>query len=38
MLILKQHLNHCVKAAFINNSGEEKIDEVMDILEKLIGK
>lgn len=38
MLILKQHLNHCVKAAFINNSGEEKIDEVMDILEKLIGR
>ncbi|MCX7884199.1 MAG: metal-sensing transcriptional repressor [Caloramator sp.] len=38
MLILKQHLNHCVKTAFINNSGEEKIDEVMDILEKLIGK
>ncbi|QCX33328.1 metal-sensing transcriptional repressor [Caloramator sp. E03] len=38
MLILKQHLNHCVKAAFISNSGEEKIDEVMDILEKLIGR
>ncbi|SKA92902.1 DNA-binding transcriptional regulator, FrmR family [Caloramator quimbayensis] len=38
MLILKQHLNYCVKAAFKSNSGEEKIDEVMDILEKLIGK
>lgn len=38
MLILKQHLNHCVKSAFLHNTGEEKIDEVMDILEKLIGK
>lgn len=34
MLILKQHLNHCVKEAFLNNSGEEKIDEIMDILDK----
>ena len=36
MLILKQHLNHCVKDAFINNTGEEKVDEIMEILTKLI--
>ncbi|WP_163192959.1 metal-sensing transcriptional repressor [Clostridium thermarum] len=38
MLILKQHLNHCVKNAFIHDSGEEKMEEVMGILEKLIDK
>jgi DNA-binding FrmR family transcriptional regulator len=36
MLILKQHLNHCVKDAFVNNSGDEKIDEIMDLLSKLM--
>ncbi|MCT8978607.1 metal-sensing transcriptional repressor [Clostridium sp. CX1] len=36
MLILKQHLNHCVKDAFIHNSGEEKVDEIMDLLSKLM--
>jgi len=36
MLILKQHLNHCVKDAFINNTGEEKVDEIMELLTKLI--
>ncbi|WP_097025709.1 metal-sensing transcriptional repressor [Clostridium peptidivorans] len=38
ILILKQHLNHCVKHAFIHDSGEEKVDEIMGILEKLIQK
>lgn len=38
MLILKQHLNHCVKDAFINNTGEEKVEEVINVLEKLIEK
>ncbi|EYE87648.1 hypothetical protein Q428_12090 [Fervidicella metallireducens AeB] len=38
MLILKQHLNHCVKDAFINNTGEEKVEEVISVLEKLIEK
>ncbi|MPQ43516.1 metal-sensing transcriptional repressor [Clostridium tarantellae] len=38
LLILKQHLNHCVKDAFINNCGEEKINEVMETLEKIISK
>ncbi|GAA0176782.1 metal-sensing transcriptional repressor [Clostridium sediminicola] len=35
-LILKQHINHCVKDAFLNDSGEEKVDEVMKLLDKLI--
>lgn len=38
MLILKQHLNHCVKDAFLHDTGEEKVDEIMDILSKLIEK
>lgn len=36
MLILKQHLNHCVKDALINNTGEEKVDEIIELLTKLI--
>lgn len=38
MLILKQHLNHCVKDAFLHESGEEKVDEVMNVLDKILGK
>lgn len=38
MLILKQHLNHCVKDAFINNTGEEKVDEILGLLSKLMDK
>ncbi|MBE6067658.1 MAG: metal-sensing transcriptional repressor [Clostridium lundense] len=38
MLILKQHLNHCVKHAFMNDNGEEKVDEIIGVLEKLIQK
>jgi len=38
MLILKQHLNHCVREAFLNDEGEEKIDEIMKVLTKLMGK
>jgi len=38
MLILKQHLNHCVKDAFLNQTGEEKVDEIMGLLDKLISK
>ncbi|MCJ7688871.1 MAG: metal-sensing transcriptional repressor [Clostridiaceae bacterium] len=37
MLILKQHLNHCVKDAFMNNTGEDKVDEIIELLTKLIG-
>lgn len=36
ILILKQHLNHCVKDAFINNTGKEKVDEIIDLLSKLM--
>ncbi|KGM97213.1 copper-sensing transcriptional repressor CsoR [Clostridium novyi A str. 4552] len=35
-MILKQHLNHCVKDAFLNNKGEEKVDEIMSVLNKLM--
>lgn len=38
MLILKQHLNHCVKEAFLNNNGDEKINEIIDLLTKLTDK
>ncbi len=38
MLILKQHMNHCVKDAFLHDTGEEKVDEIMGILEKLLEK
>lgn len=38
MLVLKQHINHCVKDAFLHNTGEEKVDEIMDVLDKLIGR
>ena len=36
LLILKQHLNHCVKDAFIKDSGDKKVDEVIDLLSKLL--
>lgn len=32
--ILKSHMNCCVKEAFETGKGEEKIDEVMKIIEK----
>ena len=38
LLILKQHLNHCVKQAVINGESDEKIDEIMTILEKARSK
>ncbi|QGU95992.1 metal-sensing transcriptional repressor [Clostridium bovifaecis] len=38
ILILKQHIHHCVKDAVRQDSGEEKIDEIISILEKLIQK
>ncbi len=36
ILILEQHLTHCVKAACLENKGEEKIAEIMKTLEKLL--
>lgn len=38
LLILKQHINHCVKDACKSNNGEEKINEIITILEKIIDK
>ncbi|KEI04197.1 metal-sensing transcriptional repressor [Clostridium botulinum] len=35
-MILKQHLNHCVKDAFLHDKGEEKVDEIMSVLIKLM--
>lgn len=38
LLILKQHLTHCVKDACLNNNGEEKMEEIITIIEKLMNK
>lgn len=38
MLILKQHMHHCVKDAVQQGNADEKIDEIIGILEKLIQK
>ena len=38
LLIIKQHMNHCVKEAFRSDNGDEKMDEVMNLLSKIIGK
>jgi len=34
--VLKAHLQHCVKDSFVNNDQDEKLDEVMNIINKLI--
>ena len=38
LLILKQHLSHCVKAAVLSDNGEEKIDEIIGLLSKIMDK
>jgi DNA-binding FrmR family transcriptional regulator len=38
LLILKQHMNHCVADAFKNDNGSEKIDEIIELLSKIAGK
>lgn len=38
MLILKQHIHHCVKNAVKQDNGEEKIDEIIEILSKITDK
>lgn len=38
MMILKQHLHHCVKDAFDQDKGDEKIEEIIDLLSKIIDK
>ena len=36
ILILKQHLDHCVKEACCNNDADEKMAEIVKILEKVM--
>jgi CsoR family transcriptional regulator, copper-sensing transcriptional repressor len=36
MVVLKQHMNTCVKDAIRTNNGAEKIDEITMILEKYL--
>ena len=36
VLILKQHIEHCVTAAVESDNSEEKMDEIMKILERII--
>ena len=33
--ILKAHMNHCVKEAFEQGNGEEKVEEIINILKKM---
>lgn len=38
LLILKQHLDCCVTQACLNGGSEEKINEIITVLERAIGK
>lgn len=38
LLVLEQHLNHCVKEAFANDSSNEKINEILNIISRISGK
>lgn len=38
LMILKRHLNHCVKDACNNNNADEKMNEMISILEKIMNK
>lgn len=38
LLILKQHMHHCVLEAAEQGQGSEKIDEMIDILSKIMDK
>jgi len=38
LLILKQHMNHCVTEAIEHDKGTEKIDEIIALLSKVMGK
>lgn len=38
LMILKRHLNHCVKDACQNNNADEKMNEMIAILEKVMSK
>lgn len=38
LLILRQHMDHCVKTAVENGDADEKIKEIMDILSKVMDR
>lgn len=38
LLILKQHMEHCVKTAVMEDKADEKIEEIIDILSKIMNK
>lgn len=38
LLIIRHHMDHCVREAFEQDNGDEKLDEVMDLLSKVIGR
>lgn len=38
LLIIRQHMTHCVRQAFLEDQGDEKIDEIMDLLDKAMSK
>ena len=38
LLILQQHLNHCVKEAVEQGKADAKIDEIMGILSKVLDR
>lgn len=38
LLILKQHMDHCVTEAFQQGNGSDKIEEIIEILSKVINK
>ena len=38
LLILEQHMNHCVKEAFLHDNGDEKVKEILDILSRIYGR
>ncbi|MBU5485208.1 metal-sensing transcriptional repressor [Clostridium sp. MSJ-11] len=38
LLVLKQHMNHCVIEAFQHDNGSQKTDEIIELLSKVIDK
>jgi DNA-binding FrmR family transcriptional regulator len=36
--VLKRHLNHCIKNAYLNDIENEKMEEIIDLIEKLLNK
>ena len=38
LLVLEQHMNHCVKEAFKTGDSEEKTQEIINILSRISGK